>query len=85
MNFFFIFQKPNILKIQLRRGRRVIVEEELTVSHDFDNMLITTLDKLLGGINMNSTCVKSAEILGKVNKNAVWGMMLESIAHALRI
>lgn len=84
MRIIFNIKDANKLEFSLKRGDMVIAEEMLTIDREFGNMLITSLDKLLGSIKMDSTCVKSAEILGKVDENALWGMILKSVSHALR-
>lgn len=85
MRLIFNVKNAKNLEISLNKGKLILVSQHLTIDQGFDTLLITSLDKLLRSIKIDSTCVKSAEILGKVDENALWGMMLKSIVQALRL
>lgn len=85
MKLIFSIKTQNRVSIQLLQGKRVVGQQSLTISQGFDNMLITTLDKLLAEFKMDRLRLKSAQILGKVEDKALWGMILKTINQALLI
>lgn len=85
MHLVFKSTKLNKLKINIKNGRHIVDEQSLTIGQDFDNMLITTLDKLFIKNNTGRTCLKNIVIKPKINGKSVSGMILMAVRQALEI
>jgi hypothetical protein len=86
MKLFFYTQKEGkILKIQLKQGNKIIEEKYLTLDKDFDIILIKTIDKIIKNNKINKLSLKKAKIIGKINPEAMFGMILNSIVKAIGI
>lgn len=82
MNLVFNIKTTGNITIQLKNGKHLIGKETLTISQDFDNMLITALDRLLRKTKVDKVRLKTAEILGKTKDKALWSMILKTIRQA---
>ena len=71
------------LIIVLKRGNEVIGQESLTVSQEFDNMLIKALDKLVSDNKIDRLSIKNVEISGKMEASALSSMVLSAVKGAL--
>lgn len=78
MKIIFDTKNKNIINIQLKEGGRVIDETDLTISQDLDNMLIRTIDKVLSRNKIERLSVKTAEILGKMEDEALQRFQLSA-------
>ncbi len=77
-------EKDGILKIELKKGENTLGNESLTISHGFDNILIDSIDKLLARHNIDKASLKNIEIAGKIDEKSISGMVIRSLAEALR-
>lgn len=75
----------NIALVELKRGTKTIGNESLTISQDFDTLLIRTIDKLLLSNRIDGLSLKSLEIQGKLRSGSVSSMILKTISSALRV
>ncbi|GEM_PF-2809913 len=73
------------VKIRLKQAGGSLCEESLTISQDFDNMLIRTLDKLLANNRIDRLLIKSVKIAGKMDSAAISAMIVSTIKNALKI
>ena len=85
VNVTFDVKNRGVVQIQLKEGRRVIDEESLTVSQDFDSMLIRGLDKLLAKNNIERLLIKNVKIAGKMHPTAISAMVLKTVVSALGV
>ncbi len=76
-------KNPNCLIIKLR-DHLVVDRETLTIDQKLDNMLISSIDKLLKKNTIERLSLKSMEIRGKLRSEAVSSMILKTISSALR-
>ena len=83
MHILFKVKNHELLEIQLIKGKLTINKTHLTISQDFDIMLITTLDRILSRNKIERLSLKSVEIAGKMPFNAVSGMVIQAVAKAL--
>jgi hypothetical protein len=78
-----IIKNERDVSLELKRGSRVISQEDLTIGQDFDNMLITTLDKIAIKNRLDKTRLKVMEIRGKLRDGAVSGMLIQTVKSGL--
>lgn len=74
-----------ILRIIVQEKNKVIDDTHLTVGQGLDIMLIRALDKILCKNKIEKLSFKNVEISGKIEPNALSGMMLQTVAKALII
>ncbi len=82
MRIFCIIGKDK-LKINMLDGNKILYEETLTIGQGFDIVLIRALDKILNKNKIERLSLKSVEISGKVEPNALSGMIIKSVTKAL--
>ena len=78
-----IVQNRDKISIHLKKGGAVVDEELLTISQEFDTLLIGAIDKLLERNRMDRLSLKSIEIQGKVELGAVSSMVLKTFKNAI--
>lgn len=78
-------KNENSAELYLKQGRKAIGNESLTISQDFDTLLIKSIDKLLASTRIDRLSLKALEIQGKMRPGAVSFMILKTISSALRI
>ncbi len=82
MNIIFDATTKDHVIIRLKAGTKILAEKRLTISQDFDNMLITALDRILRESKIDRACLKTAEIVGKREDKALWAMILKTVKQA---
>ena len=85
INLIFSLKKYNVLEIILKKDGTLFAKTDLTISQGFDKLLIVSVDKLLAKSNIDRSSLKSITGKGKPNKQAVSGMVLETIRTAFEI
>ena len=80
-----LIQDQRKLTLQLKEGRRLVGQEDLTINRNLDTLLITTIDKILVRNNIDRLSLKSMEIRGKMRDTAVSGMILQTIKNATKL
>lgn len=85
MQLVFNVENRNSLIIRLKRKPNITNKIHLTVSQDFDILLIRAIDKILCKNKISRLSLKSVEISGKIEPGALSGMVLQSAAKALVI
>jgi len=78
------YGKVNIQLKTGKTGKVVISHEKLTVGQGFDIVLIKALDKLLRKNRMEKLSLKNVKIQGEVRSEAISGMILKTVAEALK-
>lgn len=71
-----------ILEIK-QQDKKVIDRESLTISHNLDTLLITSIDKLLIRNRIDRLSLKGLEIREKLQDTAVSGMILKTVNIAM--
>ncbi|OGN15943.1 MAG: hypothetical protein A3B99_02875 [Candidatus Yanofskybacteria bacterium RIFCSPHIGHO2_02_FULL_44_12b] len=71
------------MRLQLLKGRRIIDERSLTISQDFDTLLIGAIDNLLERNRIDRLSLNSVGIRGKIDNKAIWGMILRTASLGL--
>ena len=85
MRFILIAKNNNIFELQLKAGNKVLGNDYLTPSQDFDTMLIVAIDRLLTKNKIDRLSLKSFKILGKTRPGAVSSMLIKTVKIALEI
>ena len=83
MKLILTIKEPTLVAVELREGRVTIGEESLTISQEFDTLLIRVIDKLLASTRIDRLSLKSLEIRGKLRSGAVSWMTIKTIKSAL--
>jgi hypothetical protein len=78
-----MIKEGDAIVVQLRAGKKVVDEENLTLSQGFDILLITAIDKLLLKNRIDRLSLKSLEISGKTRPGAVSNMVMRAIKAAV--
>lgn len=78
-----IIKNNKNLRLWIKNGEREFSEEELTPGQGFDNMLITSLDKILLKNTIRKSSLKSLEIQGEIRKISSQGMILRAVKEAI--
>ncbi len=77
--------KVDNVEVHLRGGSRTIGREDLTLSQDFDNMLIRAIDRLLKENRIDRLSLKSLKIQGKTRLGASSRMIMGAIKSGLEV
>ena len=83
MRLLFNTKNPEILEIQLVRGKFIIDKTHLTVGQNLDIVLISTLDKILRKNRIERLSLKNVKIRGKMRPGAISSMILKTVAEAI--
>ena len=83
MEIVFDIKDHKTIIILLKVGKAIIGQESLTVSQEFDSMLIKALDKLVSGNKIDRLSLKTVEIAGKLETAATSAMILSAVKDAL--
>ena len=85
MRIVLIIKSNNQVALHLKQEERVIDELYLTISQDFDRLLIIAIDKLLTKNRINRLSLKTMNIQGKLRPEAVSSMILQTVGAALEV
>ncbi len=85
MNLVLIIGNSNQLTIQLRLGNKVVDSEGLTIARNLDTLLIVSLDNLLARNRIDRLSLRTLKIQGKLEAEAVSGMIIRTIKSGLGI
>lgn len=69
--------------MSLKLGNKVTDQEDLTIGHNLDTLLIRSIDKILSRNTIDRLSLKSLEILGKIEPEAVSGMIIKTVKSGL--
>lgn len=67
------------------KGKKPVDCEDLTLNRDSDILFITALDKLLVRNKINRLSLKTLIIRGKMDNQALWGIILGAVLTALKL
>jgi hypothetical protein len=85
MKLILTIKKNNTANLKLRAGNKVIGHEGLTLSQDFDNMLITSIDRLLKRNTIDRLSLKSLKIQGKIRLGSTSLMVMAAVKSGLEV
>ena len=80
-----IIKSNNQVALHLKQEERVIDELYLTISQDFDRLLIIAIDKLLTKNRINRLSLKTMNIQGKLRPEAISSMIIQAVKVALEV
>ncbi|OGN10503.1 MAG: hypothetical protein A3J46_05730 [Candidatus Yanofskybacteria bacterium RIFCSPHIGHO2_02_FULL_41_11] len=83
MKIIFSIKNKKFIEIYLKHGKKTLTEPRLTITSNFDILLITTLDKIVRSNKIERLSLKSVEIRGKMTFGAVSSVILKTTAKAL--
>lgn len=83
MKIILTIQDRNSLTIELKQGSKVIDLEHLTISQDFDTMLIRAIDKLLARNRIDRLSLKTFEIPREIKPEVVSNMIIKTVKSGL--
>lgn len=81
----YIETRASGLGLKLLKAGKTIDKTYLTLSQDFDKLLIISLDKLLHRNRIEKLSLNQVSILGGFNKQAAVGRIVEALKKALEI
>lgn len=71
--------------LQLKKGKHVFDELNLTTCYDLDTLLITAIDKLLTINRIDRLSLNTFKISNKIRPETTSGMLIKTIKTALEI
>ena len=77
-------KESGALNIELKNGAKIVDRELLTIAPGFDSILIGSIDKLLSRNRIERLSLKKVEIAGEIDEKSVSGMIIRTVAQALR-
>ncbi len=83
MNLIFNVKNRDNIVIQLKRGDALLDELALTISQDFDTLLIKAIDNIIAKNTIGRLSLNKSVIKGKIEGSALWGMILKTVKSAL--
>lgn len=85
MKLILTIKNENSVQIYLKQGRNVIDQEDLTISHNLDTLLIGVIDKILSRNRISRLSLKRLEIPAKLKNGTVSNMILKTIKVGLKV
>lgn len=85
MRLLFNTKNQEFVEVKLFKNKHLLGKANLTITHDFDILLIKSIDKLLHKYKMDKLSLKSVETSGEMRSGAMSGMILKTVAKALTI
>ena len=85
ISLIFDTKHKEVIHVRLKRGRVIADELSLTISQDFDTLLIVTIDKLVERNRIDRLRIKSLDIPGKLRPGAVSSLILQTVKIALKV
>jgi len=79
MKLALMLKEQNSLEIHLEGKGGKAGAESLTISQEFDKLLISSIDKIWIRNTMDRLSLKALKIEGKINKKAVFGIILGAV------
>ncbi len=83
MKLVFNIKNDNSIVIQLKKGKALVDQETLTIGRGLDMLLIKTLDNIIIRNKIDRLSLSNIGIKGKIDGQALWGMVLKTVKTAL--
>ncbi len=85
MRVFLNKKKPEMISVELWNTGNLIDQESLTISRDLDILLIRAIDNIVVRNRIGRLSLNKLGIEGKIEGQALWGMVLKTVKEGIGV